>query len=460
MNFKKTVAIAAAAGALAAVSVPAMAFENEFHGMYRLRAIMSNFENDATGVLAKDARTTSVFEQRARLQYTAKASDDLKLVTHFEIDSSWGDTAYNNGRGMGGAQGADTVNIETKHVYLDWNCPLTGANVKAGIQPIVDSYKGIFINDDVAGIFASKKFGAATATAGFSRLQDSNRTTSAPTTAGGVAFETAKPTGRNTLDLYILDGKFAVSKDLTVGGSYYLLRDTLGAINNSKSLDVHVVGANASAKLGIVTADAFVAYQGGSELAATGRDLAAYAAQAGVKANLDKAGVVRANVLYASGGKSSDTKAKAWQNTTSGDTLATSSNTFYDSKMVLMMRNVVNMDTDKAIVQTINNGNRGVTLLTVGYDATISDKLGASANIGYAMASQKQVGATAALSDKSTALGTEINAQIDYKMFSNLTTSLTGAYVILGDGKKYANAAATVKNDNPYLTSVMFNYTF
>ncbi len=460
MNFKKTVAIAAAAGALAAVSVPAMAFENEFHGMYRLRAIMSNFENANAGVvLAKDAPTASVFEQRARLQYTAKASDDLKLVTHFEIDSSWGDTAYNNGRGFGGGQGADTVNIETKHVYLDWNCPLTGANVKAGIQPIVDAYKGIFINDDVAGIFASKKIGAVTATAGFSRLQDANRTTSAPTTAGGVAFETANPTGKNTLDLYVLDGKFAVSKDLTVGGSYYLLRNNL-TLSRGDTMDLHMVGANASAKLGIVTADAFLAYQGGSELAATGRDLAAYAAQVGVKANLDKAGVVRANVLYASGGKSSDTKAKAWQNTTSGDTLATSSNTFYDSKMVLMMRNVVNMDTDKAIVQTINNGNRGVTLLTVGYDATISDKLGASANIGYAMASQKQVGATAALSDKSTALGTEINAQIDYKMFSNLTTSLTGAYVILGDGKKYANAAATVKNDNPYLTSVMFNYTF
>ena len=30
------------------------------------------------------------FEQRARLQYTAKVSDDLKLVTHFELDTRFG----------------------------------------------------------------------------------------------------------------------------------------------------------------------------------------------------------------------------------------------------------------------------------------------------------------------------------------------------------------------------------
>jgi len=456
MNLKKTLAIAAAAGALAAISVPAMAFDNEFHGMYRLRAMMSNFENaNAAVVLAKDAPTASVFEQRARIQYIAKASDDLKLVTHFEIDSSWGDTAYNNGRGFGGAMGADTVNLETKNVYLDFNCPLTGANFKVGIQPVNDAYKGVFFTDDIAGIFASKKFGALTATAGFSRLQDFNRVTSAPTTAGGVAFETANPTGRNTMDLYLLDAKFAVSKDLTVGGSYYLVRDNPVGVTFKKTLDVHMIGANVAAKVGMISFDAFAAYQAGSELVASpGRDLSAFAGQVAVKVDLAKAGAVRANALYASGGKSTDKKAKAWQSLNSGDANTTSSNAYYDSKMVLLMRNVVNMDTDKAVVQYINNGNRGLTLLTLGYDAAITDKLGASANIGYGMASEKQA------TDKSASLGTEINAQVDYKLFTNLTASLTGAYVILGDGKKYASNVSTVKLDNPYLASVMFNYTF
>ena len=300
-------------------------------------------------------------------------------------------------------------------------------------------------------------------------MQDYNRTTSTPTTAvttasaaagTSVAFETANPTGKNTLDLYLLDAKFAVSKDLNVGAAYYLVRNNPVGVSNGNTLDVHTIGVNANAKFGMISADAFLAYQAGSEIPAigvdnvTGRDLSAFAAQVAVKANLEKLGTVRANVLYASGGKASDSKAKAWQSLNSGDTLATSSNTYYDSKMVLLMRNVVAMDSDKALVQTINNGNRGVTLVTVGYDATINDKLSASANVGFARANQKQA------TDKSASLGTELNAQLDYKMFTNLTTSLTGAYVLLADGKKYASNVATVKNDNPYLASVMMNYAF
>ncbi len=461
MNFKKTVAIATVVGSLAAISVPALALENEFHGMYRLRTMMTNFENANTAGLAKDAPTTTVFEQRARLQYIAKASDDLKLVTHFEMDSSWGDTAYDNGRGKGGAMGADTVNIETKSVYLDFNCPITGSNVKVGIQPVSDAYKGIFFTDDVAGVFASKKFAGLTATAGFTRLQDYNRTTAGATPFTPLAV--ANPTGRNTLDLFLLDAKFAVSKDLTVGGSYYLVRNNPVGVSYKNTLDVHMVGANAAAKFGMIGADAFLAYQAGSELTAAGRDLTAFAAQAAVKANLDKAGTVRANVLYTSGGKATDSKAKAWQGLNSGaagGALGVSSNSYYDSKMLLLMRSVVAMDSDKALVNFTNNANRGVTLLTIGYDAAITDKMGASVNVGYGMTSQKQA------TDKSNSIGTELNAQVDYKLFSNLTASLTGAYVILGDAKKYATGAdtfsttSTVKSDNPYLSSVMLNYVF
>jgi hypothetical protein len=478
MNFKKTVAIATAVGALAAISVPAMAMENEFHGMYRLRAMMSNYENAGGGTLLNKAPNLTVFEQRARIQYIAKANDDLKLVTHFEIDSSWGDTAYNNGRGLGGAMGADTVNLETKNVYIDFNCPLTGANVKVGIQPVSDAYKGVFFTDDVAGIFAAKKFGVVTTTVGFSRLQDYNRsaptagiTTPAepagtPTLAATypiASFETANPTGRNTLDLLLLDAKFAVSKDLTVGGSYYLVRNDPPNVSYKNALDVHMVGVNAAAKIAMISADAFLAYQAGSELAASpGKDLSAYAAQVAAKADLGAAGAVRANVLYTSGDKeNSATKTNAWQSLTSGDTFATSSNAYYESKMLLLMRSSYAMDSDKAIVNFTNNVNRGLTLLVVGYDAKITDKLDASANVGYAMSSQKFK------NDRSASIGTELNAQIDYKLFSNLTASLTGAYVILGDAKKYATTAApfsttaaTVKNDNPYLGSVMFNYVF
>ncbi len=448
MNFKKTVAIATAVGALAAISVPAMAMENEFHGMYRLRAMMSNFENAGGGTLAKDAPTMTVFEQRARLQYTAKASDDLKLVTHFEIDSSWGDAAYANGRGTGGGMAADTVNLETKNVYLDFNCPLTGANVKVGIQGVNDAYKGVFFTDDMAGIFASKKFGMVTATAGFSRLYD---------------YAGASAIGRSTDDLYLLDAKFNLSKNLTLGGSYYLVRNDVTAAPVTvpvttpykKTQDVHMLGVNAAANFGIVSADAFLAYQGGKEIAVTDRDLSAFAGLVAVKANLAAAGTLRGAVLYTSGddGKSTS-KSTAWQslNSSSGVNTAknVSSNSYYDANMLLLMRSKWNMDSDKALVNTTNNNNHGLTLLALGYDLKFTDKLSVSANAGYAMYSQKGTATD-------SAIGTEINAQLDYKMFANLTTSVQVAYVILGDAVK---TVAGKTADNPYLTAVMMNYSF
>ena len=91
MNFKKTVAIATAAGALAAISVPAMALENEFHGMYRAYGYVTNATSGGGGFNLKEKSVTDKYiEQRARIQYIAKASDDLKLVTHFELDTKFG----------------------------------------------------------------------------------------------------------------------------------------------------------------------------------------------------------------------------------------------------------------------------------------------------------------------------------------------------------------------------------
>ena len=43
--------------------------------------------------MKKDANSGFIAEQRARILYTAKASDDLKLVTHFELDSRFGGTS-------------------------------------------------------------------------------------------------------------------------------------------------------------------------------------------------------------------------------------------------------------------------------------------------------------------------------------------------------------------------------
>ena len=53
----------------------------------------------------------------------------------------------------------------------------------------------------------------------------------------------ATVTGKKVMDLYLLDAKFAVSKDLTVGGSYYVVRDD----TTFRTADLHMVGVNAAA---------------------------------------------------------------------------------------------------------------------------------------------------------------------------------------------------------------------
>lgn len=447
MNFKKTVAIAAAAGALAAISVPAMALENEFHGLYRLRGILSNYENATSpgGTTSATSHSMSEFEQRARIQYIAKVSSDLKLVTHFEMDSTWGDNSGGNGgRGIGGAAGADSVNIETKNVYLDFNIPNTTVNAKVGIQGFTDAYKGVFFNDDLGGAFLNTKINGVTTTAGYARLFDGTTWTGA-----GALNASNNTTGRFVGDLYVLDAKFGASKDLTVGASYYLFNNSL----NYHTQDLHTLGLNVAAKAGIVDVDAFVLAQSGKTGAtkATEKDQTGYAAQVGAKAAVG-AGALNAAVLYATGDSGTNaTKNKAFQTTPAGG--PGSSSTFYASNMLMLMRSVYAMDTDKAMIMSTNNANQGVMFAGLGYTQPLNDKLAASVNLGYAAVAKRNT--TTASSSKN--IGTELNAALDYKLFSNLTTSLKGAYVMVGD---YNKPSATTDADNLYMTEVMFNFTF
>src|SRR6266702_380218 len=241
MNFKKTVAIAAAAGALAAISVPAMALENEFHGMYRLFGFATNALSGNASFNTSDKGVDAFFEQRARVQYIAKASDDLKLVTHFELDTKFGgaNTSSKYINNDGGGLDADKLTLETKSVYLDFNCPITGTNVKAGVQPYNDSFGGLFGNFDGTGVVLSKKFGGLSASYGYFTVSQAGTT--------GVVFGN----GKTAQDLNALDLKYALNKDLTVGASYYMLLDQNDA--GKATLTNHTAGLNAAGKVGPVS---------------------------------------------------------------------------------------------------------------------------------------------------------------------------------------------------------------
>ena len=125
----------------------------------------------------------------------------------------------------------------------------------------------------------------------------------------------------------------------------------------------HTFGLNAATKLGIVGLDAFVLYQTGDALydfqttapkLGKTKDLSAWAAQIAANANLGMA-TVRGAFLYTSGDDSKDdNESNAFQNVFASGAAGTSSRifsslrgTYYSSQMMLLFRNVVNMDSDQ-----------------------------------------------------------------------------------------------------------------
>ncbi|MRR37095.1 hypothetical protein EG829_21025 [bacterium] len=443
---KKTLMITASAALTVATAVPALALENEFHGMFRLFGAVSNFNGSDTGQgfldaagNPKDVPTDTYIAQRARLMYIAKANDDLKLVTHFEIDSRWGDASYNaGGRNRGGAIGADSVNLETKSVYLDFNCPITGANVKVGMQPYDDAFKGVLFGADMAGLLASRSFGSLDASAGFFRFNDS-----------GLP-------GKKARDMVAATAKYAVTKDIKVGGAYYFIDDDRSAPNdyvNQEQGDtntVHNLGINAEANLGPVTVDGFFLYQFGTLRSPVGRHVSAFAGNVGARGKCGP-GTARAEFLYVSGDTGAGSTTNAFQS-------VDDEHGFYNGNMQLLFRDAYAMTIDNAVVYTSNNMDQGVIAGFIGYDLPITSKLSSSFNAGFASVAKENRNTTLDTSNGKY-IGTEVNASVDYKLFDNMTASVRGAYVILGD--YYNDVTTDGKNpEDPYMGSVILNYAF
>jgi hypothetical protein len=438
MKLKKTVAIAAAAGALAAISVPAMALENEFNGMYRAYGWFTNALSGSTAFnLAKNSRTDKYFEQRARVQYIAKASNDLKLVTHFELDSKFGGaTGGKYQTNDAGGLDADQVTLETKNVYLDFKIPATPVRAMVGMQPFSDSFGGLFGNFDATGVVLTGKSNALTATYGYFTV--------------GTPVAPAFDSNAATQDLNVLDLKYAINKDLSVGASYYMLLDKV----TGATLANNTVGLNAAAKFGPAALTANFGMQFGKQntslaLSTTGTSAFAGSLAAAVTAGPGKA---KLSALYLSGDDGAGYN-HAWQS------IAAGVNYFTPANMWLLTRNAATINSSTAVGgnSDLTWGGRGLMAVFAGYEGT-AGKAFYNANVGYGKVADKRTA-------NSASIGTEINATAGYKLYDNLSVSLTGAYLILGDGMNKNGAttflgAGVSDADNPFLTNVAFNYAF
>lgn len=449
---KKKLVILGAAALTAAAAVPALAFENEFHGMYKFMGYESNMFNGLQANLGNNAGSGWIAEQRARLQYIAKANDDLKLVTHFELDSRFGGVTGGYKGTTGNDSGnldADQLTLETKNVYLDFNCPITGTNVKAGLQPWADSYQSLFLLADMTGLQATKKFGAATANLGWFRFSDQ-----------GV--KATKP-GDTTADLIVVDGKFALNKDITLGASYYNVQDDTftaaaagGVAARTKATSyelLHMVGINADIKAGPATIKPFAAYQFGE--VNNNDDIKAYGLGVVGNVKTGPSGKVNFAAVYLSGDDNTTGDQKGWQN------VADSTTYFNAANMWLIVPTGQGINSLTSVIgRDLNNGNRGLMGAFAGYDGTVG-KMFYNANIGYAQTAEERTG-------EDGTIGTEINAQVGYKLFDNLSVSGAAAYAFLGDkisgtpGSNNFNSTGAGSNDpdDTWMINTQLSYAF
>jgi len=477
MKLNKKIAVAAAVGALGMAAVPAMALENEFSGIYNLGFFMSNVENGGTNVINPTTmrnanKTMNYFEQRARVKYTAKASDDLKLVTHFELDSKFGGsgaTATAKNTGDSGQLDADNVMIETKNVYLDFNLG-KNVNVKTGIQTVSDKFKGILYSvADMAGVNVTTKMGALDLNTAYFRVGQPLLTFGTGNT-NGVA-------GWNNFDVVVLDAQYNVNKNAKVGAAYYLVSDnTTGAqaaagTTTNYAVTVHTMGVYGSAKVGAATLSGFAAAQSGYEVlqSALGTRLSKSGYAANVAGRIPVGpGTIKAAYLFTSGDDRRDNidtswyslQHNGWTGTNNGASSSGSLSQYNESGMLLLNRNLTTNATSTSSAFISNMGDirgTGNSIISVGYDATITPKMFASANAGMAFASKNQSGGV----NGSNLKATEVNAEVGYKLYPNLTASVQAAYAFLGGYYNGNVSATTGKNaENPYTGRIMLKYAF
>lgn len=463
-KFQKQMLTIAAAGALTAVTaLPAMAFENEFHGMMIWKTYFSNFDkadgagiNPAAATWGEKRKMNNYMDQRTRIQYIAKASDDLKMVTHFEINSKFGDAA------TGGDLETDGNNIVTKHAYLDFNVGKS-FNTKVGLQAYKDQLKGIFIDADVPAVMTTTKLGAYTLGLGFARYNDKN-----------ISGTTTARLGDADTDLFIMDNTYALNKDTKLGFSYYFLAD-YARTNIANDLLLHTFGLTGSTKLAGINLSGFAAMQAGhmKNGVAIGRNLNYHGWAANVAADM-KLGIGKAKTAFlftsgdngaAAGNGLADGSYKGWQYATNGVTADGNVNSYVEGGMMIIARNSPSggTGTDNYIRKQITN----LALLTAGYDANLTEKTYLNTNVGFAWAPNSNTamvggnGAVATvnpLKNGSDFMGAEVNMELGHKLYNNLTLYAQAAYVFLGG--YYKDTAAGDNPANPYTMRLGAKFNF
>ena len=168
---KKHLVMLVAILAIVAITVPAFAVEFKYGGMYRLR--WQSNDNVVDGSNDFDDNQ-NYMDQRFRMYFSFVGSENLQVVTKWEVDTLWGNSF--DKFSTGGGVGADSINLEMKNVYVDFNIPYTPVRSTLGVQTVT-LMTGWVIDDDFSTAKFSAKFDPIRVTIGYIAGQNNDVTT-------------------------------------------------------------------------------------------------------------------------------------------------------------------------------------------------------------------------------------------------------------------------------------------
>lgn len=350
----------------------AAAVESQFGGYWRTRMFFQDdfVQNAANNNDSSYNRT----DNRTRLYYTAKFSDNFKFVNKFEFNSNWGDT-------NGGDLGADGDTFRVKNSYADFTLGMV--NTKLGIQGAVISRGFIFDND----------FSGAVVTADFGSVK-------VPVLYAAGPMDDVNAVDTDTHILSVMP-KIKVSDSLS-------LTPHVTFVNETEVDDyVYFLGADVDMKFDAVSAWGTFIYNGGE---VGNDDVSAFLLAAGANA-----GLVHGQAFYATGDDDpADGDLDAFVN-------VPGTTSYYWSEIMGLgvFDNSASQGAPGDQVSNIAAFNVGVTMKPM-------DKLKFDFDVWYAFLAEEN----AAGDDE---LGLEFDAKLTYALMDNLNAEFVLAYLVAGD---------------------------
>jgi hypothetical protein len=399
--------------AVFALVMPASAAEMKVNGLFNAKAwAIDNYNGDDD-----NDDSTQYVTQRFRSYWEWTQSENLKLVYRNEIDMEWGDSARGQAnRNDGGAAGGDTVNLETKNIFLQFMVPDTPVKATLGLQGVT-LHKGWFISDDVAGARFDMNFDPVSITAYWVGL-------------GGLYDNDAGPGGASNYSSsndqwsVVASGAYkAENMDARLTFGYQRNPNDSTTTDNPKDDDLYLVMCEFNMSFDmmsffVIAAKNFGEADGNGGSSATNRNYDGYMFNVGANFALDMSNLT-AEFIYASGDKEGD-----FDDDFQGFVGET-----YSWAEIISDGYTYDRNADLAQIGG-DNSPSNMWAVHVGGDLKPTDTTTLRADVYYVGMVEKRTVA----GDKEDEIGTEIDVRLIQKIYDNLSLTVLGCYLIADDG--------------------------